>query len=214
MSPPHPTTLNASLKLNRFQEIDQRRVELQRILQHTVNDIWPGREIRPNTELLSYPQILRPLPGLFVRFHLKHVLSAARYRAMQSAKSLNHSYCVFQYFHPSMIANYNHDGPSMHHCQIGGAVHRYTYWHATIPICEGCVIHVSATLGLRLSRAFLVDQDGVIAVLKAYMDESGTHAGSPVVTVGRATGLLAAASFPFLPGMGSSFSFCPSISFR
>ena len=70
-----------------------------------------------------------------------------------------------------MIANYNHDGPSMHHCQIGGAVHRYTYWHATIPICEGCVIHVSANLGLRLSRAFLVDQDGVIAVLKAYMDE-------------------------------------------
>ncbi len=35
-----------------------------------------------------------------------------------------------------------------------------------------------------LSRAVLADQDGVVAVLKAYMDESGTHAGSPVVTVG------------------------------
>jgi Protein of unknown function (DUF3800) len=35
-----------------------------------------------------------------------------------------------------------------------------------------------------LSRAVLADYDGVIAVLKTYMDESGTHDESPVVTVG------------------------------
>jgi Protein of unknown function (DUF3800) len=34
-----------------------------------------------------------------------------------------------------------------------------------------------------LSRAMLADQDGYIAVLKVYMDESGTHDGSDVVTV-------------------------------
>lgn len=35
-----------------------------------------------------------------------------------------------------------------------------------------------------LSRAVLADRDGVISVLKTYMDESGTHGDSPVVTVG------------------------------
>ena len=34
-----------------------------------------------------------------------------------------------------------------------------------------------------LSRAVLPGNDGVIAVLKVFMDESGTHEGSPVVTV-------------------------------
>lgn len=35
-----------------------------------------------------------------------------------------------------------------------------------------------------LSRAVLADQDGWIVVLRAYMDESGTHDDSPVVVVG------------------------------
>ena len=35
-----------------------------------------------------------------------------------------------------------------------------------------------------LSRAVLADQDGVIAVIRSYMDESGIHDNSPVVTVG------------------------------
>ena len=35
-----------------------------------------------------------------------------------------------------------------------------------------------------LSRTWLGDQNGLIAVLRVYMDESGTHDGSPVVTVG------------------------------
>jgi hypothetical protein len=33
------------------------------------------------------------------------------------------------------------------------------------------------------SRCFLDERNGFVVVLKAYMDESGTHAGSPVVTV-------------------------------
>jgi hypothetical protein len=37
---------------------------------------------------------------------------------------------------------------------------------------------------LESSRAFLNGQPGRVAVLKAYVDESGTHAGSPVVVVG------------------------------
>ncbi|MGA7383655.1 MAG: hypothetical protein WBW81_02835 [Methylocella sp.] len=35
-----------------------------------------------------------------------------------------------------------------------------------------------------ISRAVLADQDGWIAVLRAFMDESGTHDDSPVVVVG------------------------------
>jgi len=76
----------------------------------TIDDIWPGRGLRPGTEIVLYGEILQRLPGLFVRVHLKHVLSAARYHAAQSAGLLNHSYGVFQYVHPSMIATYNHDG--------------------------------------------------------------------------------------------------------
>jgi len=34
-----------------------------------------------------------------------------------------------------------------------------------------------------LSRALLADSNGLVAVLKVYMDESGTHDHSPVVTV-------------------------------
>ena len=37
---------------------------------------------------------------------------------------------------------------------------------------------------LELSRAVLSATDGWIAVLKVYLDESGTHEGSPVITVG------------------------------
>ena len=37
---------------------------------------------------------------------------------------------------------------------------------------------------LELSRAILAGEDGCVAVIKIYMDESGTHDGSPVVTVG------------------------------
>ena len=36
----------------------------------------------------------------------------------------------------------------------------------------------------QLSQAALADQDGLIAVPRVFMDESGTHDGSPVVTVG------------------------------
>lgn len=43
-----------------------------------------------------------------------------------------------------------------------------------------------------LSRAILADKDGVVAVIKVFMDESGTHAGSPVVTVAAYVGRPAA----------------------
>lgn len=35
-----------------------------------------------------------------------------------------------------------------------------------------------------LSRTFLADSDGVVAVIRAFIDESGIHEGSPVVSVG------------------------------
>jgi hypothetical protein len=41
----------------------------------------------------------------------------------------------------------------------------------------------SAQLVYDLSRAVLGEQDGVVAVYKVYMDESGVHEGSPVVNV-------------------------------
>ena len=42
----------------------------------------------------------------------------------------------------------------------------------------------SARFVWELSRAVLADRDGIVAVIKAYFDESGIHDGSPVVTVG------------------------------
>jgi hypothetical protein len=95
----------------------------------TVDDIWPGRDIRPGTESPPYAEILRRLPGLFVRFHLRYVLSSARYRAAQNAGTLNHSYGVFQHFHPSMIANYNHDGLAKHFC---GNFHAVLDMHGSV----------------------------------------------------------------------------------
>jgi hypothetical protein len=82
----------------------------------TMEDIWPGHEIRPGTGIGLYSEILWRLPGLFVRFHLRHVLAEARYLASQNADSLSHSYGAFQNFHPSLIANYNHDGLAEHFC--------------------------------------------------------------------------------------------------
>jgi len=42
----------------------------------------------------------------------------------------------------------------------------------------------AAQLVFEVSRAVLNERDGMVAALKAYADESGTHDGSPVVTVG------------------------------
>jgi hypothetical protein len=95
----------------------------------TINDIWPGRELRPGTEIVPYGEILQRLPGLFVRVHLKHVLSAARYHAAQTAGLLNHSYGVFRYVHPSIIATYNHDGLAEHFC---GNIHAVLDMHGTV----------------------------------------------------------------------------------
>ncbi|MGO9947281.1 MAG: hypothetical protein ACLPWG_10580, partial [Steroidobacteraceae bacterium] len=47
----------------------------------------------------------------------------------------------------------------------------------------------SAREVLEVCRAALNGKDGWIAVLKAYMDESGTHDESPVVTVGLYVGM-------------------------
>lgn len=42
----------------------------------------------------------------------------------------------------------------------------------------------SARYVWELSRAILADEDGYVAVIRIYMDESGTHGGSPFVVVG------------------------------
>src|SRR5258707_115577 len=42
----------------------------------------------------------------------------------------------------------------------------------------------SAQLVWELSRAVQADRDGLIAMFKTYIDESGIHDGSPVLTVG------------------------------
>ena len=46
----------------------------------------------------------------------------------------------------------------------------------------------SARYVWELSRAILADVDGYVAVIRTYMDESGTHEGSPYVTVGAYAG--------------------------
>jgi len=42
----------------------------------------------------------------------------------------------------------------------------------------------AAHLVWEMSRTFLADQDGAVAVLKVFMDETGTHDGAPMVAVG------------------------------
>jgi hypothetical protein len=44
----------------------------------------------------------------------------------------------------------------------------------------------SAQYVWEVSRALLCDEDGLVVMLRVCMDESGTHAGSPVITVGAA----------------------------
>lgn len=51
----------------------------------------------------------------------------------------------------------------------------------------GAPIRVGSARGVwEFSRTFLNDADGIVAVFRVFMDESGTHDESPVITVGAA----------------------------
>ncbi len=90
----------------------------------TISDIFPGREIRPGSWDYPYWEILQRIPGCYARILLKHLLAKANFTALQ-----NDSYGVFNFFRPSVIANYNHDGLGTRFC---GQRHRVLNMHGSV----------------------------------------------------------------------------------
>jgi len=106
----------------------------------TISEIFPDREIRPGTESFPYHEILLRIPNYYARLLLKHLLAKANFAAIQSD-----NYRVFHLFHPSLIANYNHDGLASRIC---GHWHRVLDMHGSIerelgsPRVEGLIRQV------------------------------------------------------------------------
>ena len=97
-----------------------------------MEEVAPGHEIRPGTDIPPYWEILQRLPDGNTRLELKHLLSTARFRLIEKgrfARRWNDSYGIFQLFRPSLIANYNHDGLAHHFC---GRIHVVLDMHGTI----------------------------------------------------------------------------------
>jgi hypothetical protein len=93
-----------------------------------IEDIFPGICFRPGTDEFPIRAFLKRLPNGFAREQLKHVLARARYLA-RTEGTVTNSYRVFRTFHPSVIADYNHDGLSQEFC---GANHAIVGMHGTI----------------------------------------------------------------------------------
>jgi hypothetical protein len=105
--------------------LTQRMTDLSGI---AINDILPGHELRPGSEVYPYREILQRLPNAFAREYLKHVLARPLHSA-QTQGTVTDSYRVFRAFHASVIADYNHDGLTRHFC---GANHEVIEMHGTI----------------------------------------------------------------------------------
>jgi hypothetical protein len=80
--------------------------------------------MRYGSEEFPLLEILHRMPDYFARLYLKHRLSEFRFSGRQSE-----SYHVFQWFYPSMISNYNHDGLAG---EFAGQFHRVVDMHGTI----------------------------------------------------------------------------------
>ena len=91
-------------------------------------DIFPDREFRPGTDEYPFGEILKRLPDGFAREQLKHVLARPRYAARTNG-TVTDSYRVFRNFHPSVIADYNHDGLAQEFC---GSNHAIVEMHGSI----------------------------------------------------------------------------------
>jgi hypothetical protein len=109
-------------------EIPNHSALTQQILENsrgiTIEDIYPGREIRPGSWDYPYREIMERIPGYYARILLKHLLAKANFAARH-----NDSYGVFDFFRPSVIANYNHDGLATRFC---GWRHRVLDMHGSV----------------------------------------------------------------------------------
>jgi hypothetical protein len=89
-----------------------------------MSEIFPGREIRPGTTDLPYREILHRIPNYYARLVLKHRLARANFEAFPID-----NYSVFEFFRPSLIATYNHDGLASRLC---GRRHRVLDMHGSV----------------------------------------------------------------------------------
>lgn len=80
----------------------------------------PAAQKAPSESL----EVLQRIPDYFARLYLKHCLSEFRFSGRQ-----NDSYRIFQYFYPSLILNYNHDGLAADYV---GQFHHVLDMHGTI----------------------------------------------------------------------------------
>ncbi len=103
-------------------ELTQRMIDASHDI--SISEILPGREIRPSTEVAPYAEIVQRLNNYSARLDLKHLLAKARFSGQPSD-----SYRVFQFFYPSLIANYNHDGLAAEFC---GRFHHVLDMHGSI----------------------------------------------------------------------------------
>lgn len=71
------------------------------------------------------PELVLRMPDHFARLYLKHYLSKFCFSRQQID-----SYCIFQFFYPSLICNYNHDG-LIH--SFANRFHRILDMHGVIP---------------------------------------------------------------------------------
>jgi hypothetical protein len=89
-----------------------------------ISEIFPYREIRAGTDDFPYREILQRLPNYYARLLLKHRLAKNNFVALRSD-----NYAVFEFFRPSLIANYNHDGLASRLC---GRRHRVLDMHGSV----------------------------------------------------------------------------------
>jgi hypothetical protein len=87
-------------------------------------EILPGREFRFEDDKSLYLEILERMPNYFARTHLKHILARANFLGKPTD-----SYRIFEFFRPSLIANYNHDGLAARLRQTG---HRVVEMHGSV----------------------------------------------------------------------------------
>jgi hypothetical protein len=86
-----------------------------------ISRVLSGQGIRPGS--MDF-YLLQRLPNFHARLFLKHDLSTARF-----LKRRSHSYQIFQFFHPSLLLNYNLDGLATDLCSN---FHRVIDVHGTI----------------------------------------------------------------------------------
>jgi hypothetical protein len=141
----------------------------------SVNDIYPDREFRPGTDLSLHHEILHRMPDLFTRLKLKNLLSRQAYSLLNpgpGALPRVDSYAVFELFHPSLIANYNHDGLASHYC---ASIHHVLDMHGTVPVEYGSPSTTTFIEALREVDLPAFSDDILMSVPESFFDNSAAQ---------------------------------------